>query len=83
MNTQEINSVKEFLLDLQNSICSGLEAEDGKSRFKTDQWERDKGGSGITRVISDGAVFEKGGVNFSHVFGDAMPASATAAASRR
>lgn len=79
MNAEDINAVKEFLLGLQTSICAGLENEDGQATFKTDQWDREKGGSGITRVISDGAVFEKGGVNFSHVFGDAMPASATAA----
>lgn len=79
MQSEDINAVKEFLLGLQDSICSGLEEEDGSATFHTDQWDREKGGSGITRVISDGAVFEKGGVNFSHVFGDAMPASATAA----
>lgn len=79
MNAEDINAVKEFLLGLQSSICTGLENEDGQATFKTDQWDREKGGSGITRVISDGAVFEKGGVNFSHVFGDSMPASATAA----
>lgn len=79
MSSVDADAVKSFLLELQSSICSGLEAVDGKASFHTDQWQRDKGGSGITRVISDGDVFEKGGVNFSHVFGDAMPASATAA----
>lgn len=79
MSSVDADAVKSFLLELQTSICNGLEALDGKATFHTDQWQRDKGGSGITRVISDGAVFEKGGVNFSHVFGDAMPASATAA----
>ena len=79
MENKDIQAVKEFLLSLQENICAGLEAEDGEATFITDQWERDEGGSGITRVIGDGAVFEKGGVNFSHVFGEAMPASATAA----
>ncbi|MEX2469740.1 MAG: oxygen-dependent coproporphyrinogen oxidase [Pseudohongiellaceae bacterium] len=79
MNNEDTDAVKEFLLDLQERICAGLEALDGEARFHTDEWQRDRGGSGITRVISDGCVFEKGGVNFSHVFGDAMPASATAA----
>lgn len=79
MKNEDIQAVKEFLLSLQASICGGLETEDGQATFQTDQWERDAGGSGITRVIGDGAVFEKGGVNFSHVFGEAMPASATAA----
>jgi len=74
----DTEAVKSFLLSLQESICSGLATIDGKADFITDAWDRDSGGSGITRVISDGDVFEKGGVNFSHVFGDAMPASATA-----
>ena len=78
MNNDDIATVKNFLLTLQDDICSGLEALDGKAKFHTDRWDRDDGGSGITRVISDGNVFEKGGVNFSHVHGKAMPASATA-----
>lgn len=72
------DAVRAFLLDLQNSICSGLESLDGKSKFHEDSWERERGGSGITRVISEGNVFEKGGVNFSHVFGDSLPPSASA-----
>lgn len=79
VTAEEIDSVRRFLLELQQSICDGLEAADGQARFITDQWNRDTGGTGISRVISDGAVIEKGGVNFSHVFGKAMPASATAA----
>jgi coproporphyrinogen III oxidase len=76
--TGEVEAVRAFLLTLQEEICSGLEAEDGTGKFITDKWERDRGGMGISRVLSDGAVIEKGGVNFSHVFGTAMPASATA-----
>ncbi len=79
MNSGDTDAVKEFLLTLQTGICSGLETLDSEANFHTDQWDREEGGSGITRVISDGAVFEKGGVNFSHVFGQSMPASATAA----
>ncbi len=79
MKTEDISRVKEFLLALQSSVCAGLEAEDGSASFQTDQWDRETGGSGITRVISEGAVFEKGGVNFSHVFGKSLPVSATAA----
>jgi len=71
--------VKQYLLSVQQNICQGLEAADGKAGFKTDSWDRDQGGTGITRVISNGAVFEKGGVNFPHVFGDKLPPSATAA----
>ena len=74
----QVSRVKEYLLDLQDRICSELEASDGKAKFITDQWQRTQGGGGRTRVISNGAVIEKGGVNFSHVHGDSMPASATA-----
>ncbi|NKB34690.1 MAG: oxygen-dependent coproporphyrinogen oxidase [Pseudomonadales bacterium] len=78
MNSEDANRVKEFLLQLQESICNGIESMDAVAQFRTDQWDREEGGSGISRVISDGDVFEKGGVNFSHVFGKSMPASATA-----
>lgn len=74
----DADQVKDFLLSLQNNICSSLEGVDGKSTFHEDSWQREQGGSGITRVISDGNVFEKGGVNFSHVFGDNLPPSASA-----
>lgn len=75
----DVASIKHYLLDLQNRICAGLEQEDGRARFIEDAWQREgSGGGGITRVITGGAVIEKGGVNFSHVQGDAMPASATA-----
>lgn len=78
MSNIDTSAVKTFLLSLQESICSELATIDGQADFKTDAWNRDSGGSGISRVISDGGVFEKGGVNFSHVFGKSMPASATA-----
>lgn len=78
--TIDVKAVKQYLLDLQDRICTGLEQEENGARFVTDEWQRDgtAGGGGITRVLENGAVFEKGGVNFSHVLGDAMPASATA-----
>lgn len=76
--TVDVDAVKRYLLDLQNAICSGLEREDGGSHFREDAWQREAGGGGITRVFENGAVFEKGGVNFSHVVGEQMPASATA-----
>ncbi len=78
MTVIETEEVKKFLLNLQARICHSLAQLDPDANFQTDQWEREKGGSGISRLLSDGTVFEKGGVNFSHVFGDAMPASATA-----
>ena len=69
-------AVKAYLLDLQNSICSQLGAVDG-GEWQEQSWTRDEGGGGRSRVLAGGAVIEKGGVNFSHVFGDQMPASAT------
>jgi coproporphyrinogen III oxidase len=71
-------AVKNYLLDLQDKICSALQNEDGKEKFIEDSWQREEGGGGRSRVIENGAVIEKGGVNFSHVFGNKMPASATA-----
>ena len=62
--TDRIAAVKTYLLDLQDRICAALEAEDGKARFAEDAWERPAGGGGRTRVIGDGALIEKGGVNF-------------------
>lgn len=59
-----------YIHDLQDRICAALEKADGKATFIEDQWERAEGGSGKTRVISNGNVFEKGGVNTSVVFGD-------------
>jgi coproporphyrinogen III oxidase len=70
--------VKAYLLDLQDRICAALETEDGGTRFVEDAWVRDAGGGGRTRVIGDGKVIEKGGVNFSHVFGSGLPPSASA-----
>ncbi|MCP3906536.1 MAG: oxygen-dependent coproporphyrinogen oxidase [Oceanicoccus sp.] len=74
-----VDQVKKYLLQLQDSICERLEQEDGKATFQQDEWDRPEGGGGRSRVISGGAVFEKGGVNFSHVYGQKMPPSATQA----
>ncbi|CZF84998.1 oxygen-dependent coproporphyrinogen oxidase [Grimontia marina] len=71
-------AVKHFLLSLQDTICAALEKEDGGATFEEDAWERPAGGGGKSRVLRDGNVFEQAGVNFSHVFGDKMPGSATA-----
>ena len=71
-------AVKNYLLELQNKICDALQQEDGKAKFMEDSWQREEGGGGRSRVIENGGVIEKGGVNFSHVFGNKMPASATA-----
>jgi len=74
----QIDQVKSYLLQLQDTICDALAREDGKASFLTDEWQRPEGGGGRSRVIADGAVFEKGGVNFSHVQGEGLPPSATA-----
>ncbi len=71
-------AVKDYLLSLQDQICDRLGDVDGKELFVEETWDRSEGGGGRSRVLADGAVIEKGGVNFSHVMGDAMPASATA-----
>lgn len=78
MNNQ-VEQVKAFLLSLQDNICQTLELADGKGKFVEDSWLREGGGGGRTRVIRGGNVIEQGGVNFSHVFGDQLPPSATAA----
>ncbi|HIF9236136.1 TPA: oxygen-dependent coproporphyrinogen oxidase [Photobacterium damselae] len=71
-------AVKTFLLQLQDQICRALEQQDGVAQFEQDDWQREQGGGGRTRVLRHGQVFEQAGVNFSHVFGVEMPASATA-----
>jgi len=74
-----IEQVKKYLVHLQESICSDLESLDGGAIFEIDRWTKEDGsGSGITSVICDGNVFEKGGVNFSIVQGNKMPKSASA-----
>jgi coproporphyrinogen III oxidase len=65
--------ISNFFKDLQDRICISLEKEDGKSKFKEDLWLRDGGGGGRTRVITDGNIIEKGGVNFSSVYGKMPP----------
>src|SRR5690625_1161235 len=72
-------AVKDYLLGLQDTICAALEEEDGSARFQQDEWERPGGGGGRSRVLAEGAVIEKGGVNFSHVYGSQLPPSASAA----
>ncbi|MEO8112567.1 MAG: oxygen-dependent coproporphyrinogen oxidase [Ginsengibacter sp.] len=66
-----------FIEELQNRICKALEVVDGKAKFIEDKWEREEGGGGKTRVISNGNVFEKGGVNTSIVFGEVTEAMKT------
>ena len=70
-------TVKPWFTGLQQGIVERLEAFDGQP-FRSDGWDRPGGGGGLTRVIEEGNFFERGGVNFSHVMGGGMPASATA-----
>ena len=78
MKESMLEEVKSFLLELQDHICHSLEVCDGKETFVEDAWDREGGGGGRSRVLTNGDVFEQAGVNFSHVFGEKMPASATA-----
>lgn len=73
-----IDAVKQYLLALQDDICNQLAQEDGGATFTEENWIREEGGGGRTRVMANGKVIEKGGVNFSHVFGSTLPPSATA-----
>ncbi|MFP4697010.1 oxygen-dependent coproporphyrinogen oxidase [Thiohalospira sp.] len=77
MSTIDIDAVKDYLLGLQDRICDELAAEDGAGAFHEDSWDREGGGGGRTRVLAGGDVFEQGGVNFSHVHGDSLPAAAS------
>jgi len=71
-------AVKGFLLALQDKICLALEDADKEKQFTQEEWQRETSGGGRTRVLEEGAVFEQAGVNFSHVSGASLPASATA-----
>jgi coproporphyrinogen III oxidase len=74
----ETDPVRAYLTGLQDSICAALEAEDGAGRFSDERWRRPEGGGGRTRILSEGAVFEKAGVAFSDVGGTELPPAATA-----
>ena len=73
----DLHPVRNYLCALQDSICAALVLEDG-GKFQEDVWSRAEGGGGRSRVMSEGAIFEKAGVGFSHVTGATLPASATA-----
>jgi len=77
-DSPDIDAVRHFLLDLQQRIASALEQADGRGQFREDVWERPRGGGGRSRVLTEGALFEQAGINFSHVSGDRLPPSATA-----
>lgn len=79
MSQINVEQVIAYLKSLQNNICSALESQEPSARFLKDQWTREEGGGGESRVLTGGQVFEQAGVNFSHVMGDKLPPSATAA----
>jgi coproporphyrinogen III oxidase len=72
----DASAVKSYLSELQDRITAALENTDSV-KFRRDVWERPEGGGGESRILSDGAVFERAGVSVSHVFGDKMPPSAS------
>ncbi len=78
MSSPNIKAVSDYLLGLQDRICQALELVDQDKIFREDQWTREEGGGGRSRVMEEGAVFEKAGINFSHVHGTRLPPSATA-----
>ncbi|MBL4856952.1 MAG: oxygen-dependent coproporphyrinogen oxidase [Idiomarina sp.] len=78
MHNDYLKQVKSYLISLQDAICQQLAQADGEQSFQEDSWDRPGGGGGRSRIIKNGAVFEQGGVGFSHVYGEKMPASATA-----
>lgn len=77
MSDIDISAVKNYLLALQDEICTTLATEDGQP-FHEDHWTRPSGGGGKSRVLHEGSLFEQAGINFSHVYGEGLPASATA-----
>ena len=78
MHNDYLKQVKSYLMSLQDAICQQLAQADGEQSFQEDSWDRPGGGGGRSRIIKNGSVFEQGGVGFSHVYGEKMPASATA-----
>ncbi len=78
MSDPTVDLVEQYLLDLQNRICTAVEAEETNGAFREDEWNYHGGGGGKARVLEGGQVFEKAGVNYSCVKGEQLPASATA-----
>lgn len=76
--TNAIAQIQSYLTQLQQNICHQLEQIDGIATFMTDEWQRAQGGGGISKILSQGKIFAKAGVNYSYVSGDKLPGSATA-----
>ncbi len=77
MSEPSLQAVQDYLRDLQDQICNALTKTDGNA-FREDSWTREEGGGGRSRVLEGGNIFEKAGVNYSHVHGASLPPSATA-----
>ena len=77
LDESALTAAEQWLRELQDTVCDGLAAVDGGARFHEDNWTRTEGGGGRSRVLTDGAVFETAGVNFSLVAGAALPPAAT------
>ncbi|NND89826.1 MAG: oxygen-dependent coproporphyrinogen oxidase [Granulosicoccus sp.] len=77
-DTVDSEAVQVFLNSFHDTLCTQLEELDGNARFLDDEWIRDAGGGGLTRIMTDGALFEKAGVAFSRVTGTSLPPSASA-----
>jgi len=78
LSKPDLGAIKRYLLNLQDTICTGLASFEKSKDFQQEEWQHENGGGGRTRVLTDGAVFEQAGINFSHVYGDNLPTSATA-----
>ncbi|MBL56344.1 MAG: oxygen-dependent coproporphyrinogen oxidase [Flavobacteriales bacterium] len=70
MNSPFAEEVKHFFMNLQDDICTAIQQKDGMAKFHEDAWAREGGGGGRTRVLQDGAIIDKGGVNWSAVYGE-------------
>ena len=78
-SSDQVEAVRSYLVGLQDALCKALEAEDDKANFVEDTWERPEGGGGRSRVLADGLVFERAGINYSHVHGAELPPASSAA----
>ncbi len=78
MSQAELDAVQQYLMALQDRLCEAFQGFEPSVTFREDPWQREQGGGGRSRVLENGQVLEKAGINFSHVHGVQLPASATA-----